>query len=499
MVRLSDGTSTIPRRRFFCRDETSSTSLNIIAFDTAKAMSRLISLYRSLTDKELSRFRWETLTSEGVTYLNIDDEGRTHHLLSLAGSERLEALDKTVSSIADLGKNCSDLGLRQFNLVYADLKQGWIDVGVFESFGSKNADKVVEKMDKLVSATALLYSLMESLREMEVSEKKLLRWRKNATPFQLQSTDFSYFDKKIAQQRKKVRHYKNTSLWSREYDKSVGLIAKTVCVVFSRICTVFAPYLSGLPCSTNHPLRLPKLHNLNDGIRVYPEISLCDMLELKRPITRPGPISKATNPLRGNHLLKFYSRELNLNLFLRDDSFVPNSTLYEEKTKKPEKERRSTVFQSATPSTVGGSGLTMRYAQVVVLADKLLNRTTLIEEDARKQMYEMLPLGLRKKIRSKLKGWDVRNEKGWPETARGWREAVNGILVWLFPVANDTLRWQSERSFEKQKFDMNPTVLLVQTLHFSDLEKTETAIVEMLVGLSCICKYENKAISACSF
>lgn len=81
------------------------------------------------------------------------------------------------------------------------------------------------------------------------------------------------------------------------------------------------------------------------------------------------------------------------------------------------------------------------------------------------------------------------------EQAEGWRDALEAIMGWLAPIAHDTARWQSERTLEKQNFDSKPTVLLIQTLHYSDMEKTEAAIVEVLVGLSCIFRYEKRRSS----
>lgn len=80
--------------------------------------------------------------------------------------------------------------------------------------------------------------------------------------------------------------------------------------------------------------------------------------------------------------------------------------------------------------------------------------------------------------------------------AEGWREAAMGILEWLGPMANDTSTWQSEKSCERKRlYDptavVNKKVFALQTLLFSDKEKTEAAIVEVLVGLSCVCRYNG--------
>lgn len=68
--------------------------------------------------------------------------------------------------------------------------------------------------------------------------------------------------------------------------------------------------------------------------------------------------------------------------------------------------------------------------------------------------------------------------------------------MWLSPMATNTLLWQRERRVEMTNFDARPPVLLLQTLHFADKEKTEAAIVEVLVGLSFIYMHENRRLPA---
>ncbi|KAF7112927.1 hypothetical protein RHSIM_RhsimUnG0178700 [Rhododendron simsii] len=62
-------------------------------------------------------------------------------------------------------------------------------------------------------------------------------------------------------------------------------------------------------------------------------------------------------------------------------------------------------------------------------------------------------------------------------------------------MSNDMAIWQAERSFEKRKFEPRLRVLLLQTLHFSDREKVEAALPEVLVGKSFIyqhCVFSDK-------
>ncbi|GFY93218.1 hypothetical protein Acr_08g0016140 [Actinidia rufa] len=388
--------------------------IGILSFETAKTMSRLLSLYKSLSVPEISKLRNETIKSEGVVYLNSNDES---FLLRLACAERLEDLDKIAVTVARLGLKCSDFGLNRFDLVYTDLKLGIIDFGKLE-YGSRETEKRVKKMEKLISATSRLYSALESLSEMEISERKLKQWKLNAKAFQSQST----------------------------FDKSVGLMARIVCVVYARLCLVFG--------------------------RVRPDCYLFEPRKEQLIITRSGPIPRTSKP----KLVRFHSQ--NLDIF--SDSGSENR-----------------VFNFAGSDTVGGSGLSLRYANVILLAEKYLDTTVTIGDDAREDLYQMLPENLKILVKSKLsknaRKVPAEEEDGCGKRlAEGWREAMTEIMRWLTPVAHDTVRWQAERNLEKMGFESRPAALLVHTLHFSDREKVEAAVAEVLVGLSCIYRYENR-------
>ncbi|XP_057512186.1 protein PSK SIMULATOR 1-like [Actinidia eriantha] len=414
--------------------------IGILSFETAKTMSRLLSLYKSLSDPEISKLRNETVKSEGVVYLNSNDE---NFLLRLACSERVEDLDKVAITVARLGMKCSDFGLNRFDLVYTDLKLGIIDLGKLE-YGSRETEKRVEKMEKLISATSRLYLALESLSEMEISERKLKQWKLNTKAFQSQSVNFDLFNQKISHQRKQVRHYRETSLWNRTFDKSVSLMARIVCVVYARLCFAFD--------------------------RVRPDCCLFEPRREQVIITRSGPIPTTPKP----KLVRFHSQKPGI----FSDSCSENR-----------------VFNMGGSDTMGGSGLALRYANVILLLEKYLDTAVTIGGDARDDLYQMLPENLKILVKSKLS----KNVREAPEEeedgeglAEGWREAMREIMRWLTPVARDTVRWQAERNFEKMRFESRPAALLVQTLHFSDREKVEAAVADVLVGLSCIYQYENR-------
>ncbi|KAL0316345.1 UNVERIFIED_CONTAM: hypothetical protein Sradi_5512700 [Sesamum radiatum] len=113
--------------------------------------------------------------------------------------------------------------------------------------------------------------------------------------------------------------------------------------------------------------------------------------------------------------------------------------------------------------------------------------------DERESLYEMLPENLKALVRNKLSK-NMKSVEDDSSLADGWRDAMVEMMGWLGPMAQDTVTWQMERNIEKMKLEAKPSVLLLQTLHFSDKEKTEAAIAEVLVGLSCIFRFENRKL-----
>lgn len=119
----ADAPSTTPRKKQQ-QQQTKKEVVGILAFEAAKAMSKLLSLYKSLSDDEIDKLRAFIQRSEGVRYLNSADEAA---LLRLAGEERVEELDRLVLVVARLGRRCHNPSLQKFDRVYHDLKQGYVD------------------------------------------------------------------------------------------------------------------------------------------------------------------------------------------------------------------------------------------------------------------------------------------------------------------------------------------------------------------------------------
>ncbi|KAL2327151.1 hypothetical protein Fmac_020578 [Flemingia macrophylla] len=127
------------------------------AFDAAKTMCRLLSLYHSLTDHEILRLRRHVLRSSSLSRLNSVDEC---FLLSLACVERLEDLHLVAERLEDLSSRYSSP---------PDTASSKLD------FASRDIQRKIDAMEKLVASTRSLHRAMESLAEMEASERKLQR------------------------------------------------------------------------------------------------------------------------------------------------------------------------------------------------------------------------------------------------------------------------------------------------------------------------------------
>lgn len=153
---------------------------------------------------------------------------------------------------------------------------------------------------------------------------------------------------------------------------------------------------------------------------------------------------------------------------------------------------KSWVTFYSLPSSVGGSALALHYANLIIIIEKLLHYPHLVGEEARDDLYQMLPSSLRTSLKNSLKAYMKGLAIYDAPMAHDWKERVDRILRWLAPLAHNMIRWQSERNFEQHQIVMRTNVLLVQTLYFSDRVKTEEVICELLVGLNYICRYEHQ-------
>lgn len=434
--------------------------LGILAFEAVRTMSRLISLYRALSEAEVHSLISGTVCSQGVAYLNSADKGA---LLRLACAEMVDDLDIAAAAVARLGSRCGGVWPRGFEFVYADLKAGTEDMShLVLGFHPKDVDRKMKKMEKYVASTSTLYAAMEDLAELETWGMRRLGKSENLT-----ESSFESFRKRLSQTRNRVRQLREESLWSRSFEKVAELMARSIVSVFARLCAVYRPFVPELPdvvldrqgrvkFFAHYPSRLcyPAYHSKHPG-----------------GIYSSGPLER---PYVGN-------------LHMRNSGPLLRTTEKDASVDRSWKERAL----EPPENTLGATGMALRCAEVVVFLEKLAVSPELVAEESRDELYRKLPKGLRGAVMAKLRSHSKLDDGFGPSDAlaSGWREAVDGILSWLAPIARDTVRWQSERSLEKRQISSEPKVLMMQTLIFSDREKAEAAIVELLVAFSYVCRY----------
>ncbi|TVU26956.1 hypothetical protein EJB05_29533, partial [Eragrostis curvula] len=142
-------------------------------------------------------------------------------------------------------------------------------------------------------------------------------------------------------------------------------------------------------------------------------------------------------------------------------------------------------------TSLGAAALALHYANLIIFVEKLAVSPHHICSDEREELYAMLTARLRASLRARLLPFAKSSTAAAcdPILAAEWADTVRGILGWLAPLAHNMVRWQAERNFEQRNVASSGSVLLLQTLHFADQEKTEATVTELLVGLNYLWKY----------
>lgn len=525
--------------------KTQKQTIGILSFEVANVMSKTVYLHKSLTDSEISKLKNEILKSEGVQNLVSSDEA---YLLELALAEKLEDLNRVAAVVSRLGKRCAEPALQGFEHVYADLVNGVIEVKEL-GFLVKDMEGMIRKLERYVNATSNLYSELEVLNELEQATKKFqnnqheeskrafeqkLIWQKqDVRHLKNVSLWNQTYDKVVELLARTVctiyatmRGVFGDSALSKDHGGSIGGASP--------------PPMSGQIDArrvSQEPLKrvLSKKNGFHSG-----------------PVERAVVVKKGSNfkpqfDSRRGELALFRAEDFNFpcgtspgRLFMDclisssvvddDDDDDDSAGGYEDRSSQisscgmtngglrrdypnhsgcfsrvqmgvqskfggmngSQFGPKSRLMVYAPPSTVGGSALALHYANVIIVVEKLLRYPYLVGEEARDDLYHMLPTSLRLSLRTNLKSY-VKNLAIYDAPlAHDWKETLDGILRWLAPLAHSMIRWQSERNFEQQQIVARTHVLLLQTLYFADRKKTDAAICQLLVGLNYICRYEHQ-------
>ncbi|XP_020597156.1 uncharacterized protein LOC110036934 isoform X2 [Phalaenopsis equestris] len=382
-------------------------NVSILAFEIAGLMSKLLHLWRSLSDDSLICLRNETITLPGVRKLVSDDDA---FLIALACAELMDGVRSAAASTSDLCRRCADPALRQFFCLFKDFSDSGSDpfrwVMTWKEMQAK-----AKKMEGYVASAAALYKEMDELAE---ADRGLGRPSKA-----------EFFLK-----RRRLKNLKHSSPWSSTFDCAVSLLVRSSFTILARIKHVF-----GIPPIT-------QTNSTFISATVHPET--------------PPPAA------------------------------TPASII-----------ATSTAALVPPPTTVGAACLAPHYAKLIVQLERRIQAPSKLA-DGRDEMYGMMTARLRTMVRRRLRGLG-RDLPRDVELAAEWTATIKEIMDWLGPVAHWTLRWHGERSFERWSAGavIRINVLVFQTLYFANREKVEAAIVELLVGLNYIWRFEMEVRGKC--
>ncbi|PQP98151.1 uncharacterized protein Pyn_04065 [Prunus yedoensis var. nudiflora] len=471
--------------------------VGILAFEVAGLMLKVVNLWNIVGEKEMLRLREEIVNSPGMRRLVADDDG---YLMELALNEVIENLGYLAMSVVRLGKRCTDPVYHRFEEFFDDpLENGFQWLGW--EYRWKKMERKMKKMERFVVATMQLSQEMEVLAELE---QTLRRMRANP---RLNRVKLLEFQQKVMWQRQEVKNLQEMSPWSRTYDYTVRLLARSLFTILERIKLVFG------------------FDQIDSG-EGNDNSEITNSASLSRSHSFSALTHSSVHPSDGNHC-GFYSGPLGRSLTKQRlnassknktnkqrqahcQSSIQHGNYSQLKAKSfahvgPFKGcmtggSESPVFQSCKPEIGGSMRLRSthmkhceKYAHMGSQSFSHTSSPHLISLDARYDLYNMLTTTIRTALRARLKSYakTMGTSVYDPALAGEWSLALEQILEWLAPLAHNMVRWHSERNFVKQQEVSKTNVLLVQTLHFANQAKTEAAIVELLIGLNYMCMIDE--------
>ncbi|GMP84693.1 hypothetical protein CsSME_00038125 [Camellia sinensis var. sinensis] len=183
--------------------ETENSMIGILAFEFASLMSKLVSLWQFLSDKQIVSLKKEIVNSLGIKKLVSDD---ANYLMDLALAEIIQNLGYVAKAVARLGKRCTAPVYHRLGHIF--------DVPITNNlkwcqweYNLKKFERKVKKMGRFVSVTAQLYQEVELLAELEQS----LRRMQVQSSVDSSGVKLFEFQQKITRQRKKVKRLREMS------------------------------------------------------------------------------------------------------------------------------------------------------------------------------------------------------------------------------------------------------------------------------------------------
>nr|XP_043615434.1 uncharacterized protein LOC122587358 [Erigeron canadensis]XP_043615436.1 uncharacterized protein LOC122587358 [Erigeron canadensis]XP_043615437.1 uncharacterized protein LOC122587358 [Erigeron canadensis] len=520
--------------------------IGVLVFEVASVMSKLVHQWNLLTDKQIMKLREEMSNSVGITKLVSDDDD---YVVDLICAEMLHNLENVSKVVTRLSKKCRDPVLKCFERAYDDLIKFGVDQYQWQ-FTWKKMNEKVKKMESFIMINASLYQAMENLTELEqilrrmkstddhdsitvVDYTKKMAWKqhevKRLKEISLWNKTYDYVVLILARSIftifARIGHvFGINHVLPPKVEESAlldsGLLHSSVDPGQNKIPRFSSGPLGNIGTKSGPIPRTNNVKNFFSG----PLGNAITVSGSKRGSVNSfsGPIGKLTSksgPLMRaakTGLKWWHSRDSSSKI--HGKSVTPNrmstsngtfggcmiggngSPVKHHGTQKAASSAARWRVQEtglkpkrcdAPPETLGAVALSLHYANVIVVLEKLVASPHLIGHDAREDLYNMLPKNVKNALRVRLKPYAKSLEMAVYDAALAeeWSEAMLGILDWLSPLAHNTIRWQSERSFEHQNMVSRTNVLLVQTLYYANQEKIEATITELLVGLNYIWRF----------
>ncbi|KAI4384072.1 hypothetical protein MLD38_009840 [Melastoma candidum] len=204
------------------------TVIGVLAFEVASLMSKVVHLWQSLSDKNISRLREEVADSVGIKKLVSEDD---LYLGRLIYAEMIESIKHISRSVSRIAKKCGDPALQKYEALFEDLLTLGVDPYGWK-FSWKKMDRKVKRMERLIAANVSLYQEMEALGDFE---QTLRRMKSN----DIDPASVLEYQKKVVWKRHEVKNLQEMSLWNKSYDYVVKLLARAIFTVFDRVKFAF--------------------------------------------------------------------------------------------------------------------------------------------------------------------------------------------------------------------------------------------------------------------
>lgn len=496
-------------------------TVGILSFEVVSLMSKIVKLWHYLSEREIFRLRDEILNSIGIKNLVSEDD---NYLMDLVLNEIIGDLVYVARAVARLGHRCSDPVYNRFELFLTDPINCDMEWAGWEYKGKK-MEKTIKKMERFIVAMIQFSQEQEVLVELEQS---LRRMRANPETDKVKLLEFQ---QKVIWQRQEVKNLRDSSPWNRTYDYIVRVLLRSIFSVIERVKLIFGTHEMGT--NYDHQVMnstlISRSHSFSTVMHssIHPSEKSASMSDKYRMGKKLGEVHHNPFFLRGrnshsksesiSHMGPFKGCIDGCNnspLPLRHESALVGGSMRITSVHRKETdivkrlnvgnmiyfkirqcyEKGKNKIPVAPMNSLGHAALDLQYARLIVLIEQLSHSPHLIGPDARDDLYNMLPTSIRSALRAKLKCYTRTLASFLYDSAllSQWSSSLGQILQWLGPLAHSTVRWQSEQNIEKHPEVSASNVLLVQTLYFADLVKTEAAIVELLLGLNYICRISRE-------